>query len=86
VAHPRFAAICAELAERARAGFARAEAEIAGYDAKALLPARVMMWGYRRLLDRLLARGWEERGERPRLTTAEKLRMAWMALGFGKPA
>lgn len=86
VAHPRFAAICAGLAERARAGFARAEAEIAAYDAKALLPARVMMWGYRRLLDRLLARGWDQRGERPRLATGEKLRMAWMALGFGTPA
>src|SRR5690349_8762838 len=74
VAHPRFAALCAGLAERAQAGFARAEAEVTGYDAQALLPARVMMWGYRRLLDRLLARGWEERGERPRLTKAEKLR------------
>ena len=48
-------------------------------------PAAVMMWGYRRILLRLLARGWERRGERSRLTRTEKLHMAWMALGFGRP-
>ncbi|TDG26793.1 hypothetical protein E2C05_24920 [Paracraurococcus ruber] len=84
VAHPGFAAICERLGERARAGFAAAERDIRQYDPQALLPAAVMMWGYRRLLDRLLARGWQARGTRPRLTTGEKLRMAWMALGSGK--
>jgi phytoene synthase len=86
IAHPRFAAICAGLAERASAGFATAAADIRRYDPKALLPAAVMMWGYRRLLERMQARGWE--GDRPRLrlARAEKLRMAWMALGFGKAA
>ncbi|MCB4820903.1 squalene/phytoene synthase family protein [Roseicella aerolata] len=84
VAHPRFPAICARLGERAREGFAAAERDIRAFDAGAMLPAAVMMWGYRRLLDRLLARGWQARGERPRLTTGEKLRMAWMALGFGR--
>jgi hydroxysqualene synthase len=83
VAHPRFAAICARLADRARDGFARAEAEIRRYDARALLPAAVMMWGYRRLLDRMLARGWDGPRARLRLARAEKLRMAWMALGPG---
>ena len=83
VAHPRFAAICTRLAERAREGFARAEREVGRYDAKALLPARVMMWGYRRLFQRLLARGWEYGARaRPRLTLAEKLRMAVMAIGW----
>ncbi|MFC7543612.1 squalene/phytoene synthase family protein [Siccirubricoccus deserti] len=86
IAHPHFAAICAGLAERASAGFATAAADLRRYDPKALLPAAVMMWGYRRLLERMRARGWE--GERPRLrlAKAEKLRMAWMALGFGKAA
>jgi phytoene synthase len=86
VGHPNFAAICAELGERAQAGFAAAEAEIRRYDRQALLPAAVMMWGYRRLLDRMLARGWAGARDRPRLATAEKLRMAWMALGLGRPA
>lgn len=84
VAHPNFPAICARLGERAREGFERAGRDIRAYDPKALLPAAVMMWGYRRVLDRLLARGWQARGERPTLAEGEKLRMAWMALGFGK--
>jgi phytoene synthase len=83
VAHPRFAALCARLAGRARDGFARARAEIRAYDPKALLPAAVMMWGYHRLFERMLARGWEGDRTRPRLTLAEKLRMAAMAIGGG---
>ena len=84
VAHPGFAAICARLGERAAEGFAAAERDIRAYDPQALLPAAVMMWGYKRLMDRLVLRGWD--GPRPRLklTKAEKLRMAWMALGFGR--
>jgi len=82
VRHPRFAAICARLAERARAGFAAAEADIRAHDPKALLPAAVMMWGYRRLFERLRTRGWDGARPRPRLTLAEKLRMATMALGW----
>ena len=86
VSHPRFAAICEGLARRAEAGFAAAEAELAHrHDARALLPARVMMWGYRRLLERMAARGWAGPRPRPRLTRAEKGRMAWMALGLGRP-
>ncbi len=84
VAHPAFAGICDGLAKRAQQGFARAAREVGRFDAAALLPARVMAWGYGRLLDRLVARGFARRGARPKLTRAEKLRMAWMALGFGK--
>lgn len=82
VAAPGFAAICARLAEQARQGFARAQAEMPQYDASALLPAKVMMWGYERLFQRLLARGWSGPRPRPRLTGGEKLRMAGMALGL----
>ena len=77
-----FAAICAGLAEQARQGFARAQAEMPQYDTTALLPARVMMWGYERLFQRMLARGWDGARPRPRLTGGEKLRMAGMALGL----
>lgn len=85
VSHPRFAAICEALARRAEAGFAAAEADLAQRrDARALLPAQVMMWGYRRLLARMAARGWHGARARPRLTRAEKGRMAWMALGLGR--
>lgn len=82
VKHPRFAAICAGLAQQARDGFARAEAEMGQYNPTALLPARVMMWGYRRLFQRMMARGWEGARPRPRLTKSEKLHMAGMALGW----
>ena len=82
VRHPRFAGICAALAEQAQAGFARAEAEIGQYNPTALLPARVMMWGYHHLFRLMLARGWEGERPRPRLTKREKLHMAAMALGW----
>jgi phytoene/squalene synthetase len=85
VCDKRFAAICEALAQRAQDGFARAETEIKRFDARALRPAAVMMWGYRRLLERLIGRGFALRGSRPRLTSLEKLRMAWMALGLGPP-
>lgn len=80
VAHPGFAACCAELARRALAGFAEAEAELRRHDARALKPARVMMWAYRRLLDRMLAQGFDAPRARPRLTRGEKLRMALVAM------
>jgi phytoene synthase len=38
-----------------------------------------MMWGYRRLLERLVARGFVAPRVRPRLRKAEKLRMALAA-------
>jgi hydroxysqualene synthase len=84
VAHPNFAAICAKLGARAAAGFATAERDIRAYDPQALLPAAVMMWGYKRLMDRLVLRGWNGPRPRPKLTKGEKLRMGWMALGFGR--
>ena len=82
LAAPGFAAICARLAAQAEAGFARAAAEMPQYDSAALLPAKVMMWGYERLFRRMLERGWTGSRARPRLTRAEKLRMAGMALGL----
>ena len=80
VAHPGFAACCAELADQALDGFRRAEAELAAHDTRALKPARVMMWGYRRLLDRMLATGFAAPRIRARLTKGERLRMAVLAL------
>ncbi len=80
VAHPGFAACCAGLAARAAEGFAQAEAELRALDARALKPARVMMWGYRRLLDRMLASGFAAPRARPRLTKPERIRMALLAM------
>jgi squalene synthase HpnC len=80
MAQPGVAAAAGVLAAQAEAGFARAEEELRGFDTPALLPARIMMWGYRRIFDRLVARGFGPPRTRPRLTTGEKARMAAFAL------
>jgi phytoene synthase len=80
VAHPGFAGCLDALARQAEAGFARAEAELPHHDMRALKPAKVMMAGYRMLLDRMLARGFAAPRSRARLSRGEKLRMALVAL------
>jgi phytoene synthase len=82
VSHPGFPAICEALALRAAEGFARAEAELPGQNQTALHPARVMMFGYRRILDILRERGWRGARPRARLSKREKLAMAAFALGW----
>ncbi|WP_270933752.1 squalene/phytoene synthase family protein [Falsiroseomonas oryzae] len=80
VAHPGFVACCEALARQALEGFAEADADLARHDSRALKPAKVMMWGYRRLLDRMLSRGFKAPRERARLTAAERFRMALVAM------
>ncbi|MGG5817632.1 squalene/phytoene synthase family protein [Falsiroseomonas sp. HW251] len=80
VAHPGFARCLEALAKQARAGFGRAEVELSQHDARALKPAKVMMAGYRMLLERMLAQGFASPRTRARLTRGEKLRMALIAL------
>ncbi|GGK22654.1 squalene/phytoene synthase family protein [Salinarimonas ramus] len=76
VADPRFAEACETLAEEARAGFAEADAMLDHLDRRALKPAIVMMEGYRRLFEKLRARGFDApRGPRMRLTKPEKARL-----------
>jgi len=41
-----------------------------------------MMWGYQRLFERLMARGFELPRPRPSLTRGEKLGMAAYAMGI----
>jgi len=80
VADARFARVCQALAAEARAGFAAADAALAGLDPKRLKPAVLMMESYRRLLDRLEARGWRAHGGRLRLTAADRLQLLTLAL------
>ena len=82
IASPGFARAAAHLAQQAEAGFAQAAAELRHLDQRALLPARIMMWGYQRLFERLMARGFDLPRPRPRLTRGEKLQMAAFALGI----
>ncbi|MXQ11283.1 squalene/phytoene synthase family protein [Microvirga makkahensis] len=80
VADPRFARVCEALAEEARAGFAAADEALTRLDRAALKPAILMMENYRRVLDRLIARGWGTRQGRLRLTAADKLLLLTRAM------
>lgn len=79
---PGFSGVCRELAERNIGYYAKARALLAGCDRKAARPARIMMEVYRRILDRLVVRGWEQPAlSRPvRVSKLEKL---WIACRYG---
>ncbi len=80
VADLRFARVCEALAEEARAGFAAADEALTRLDRAALKPAILMMENYRRVLDRLTARGWGTRQGRLQLTAADKLHLLTRAM------
>jgi phytoene synthase len=77
LAHPALGAVCDELAERALAAFARAEAAMARCTPGSMRAARMMMEVYRLILLRLRARGWGQ----PRLPVRpSRARKLWVAL------
>jgi phytoene synthase len=80
VADPRFARICEGLAAEARAGLAEADNALMQLDRKALKPAILMMENYRRVLDRLEARGWGSRQGKLQLTAADRLHLITRAM------
>lgn len=75
--HPNLGKACDDLADMAETRFAEADRLMAGWPRRRLWAARAMMMLYRRMLDRLRARGWRDIGRRPRLHRAEK---AWVTL------
>jgi hydroxysqualene synthase len=80
VADLRFARVCESLADEARSGFEVADAALMHLDRRALKPAILMMENYRRVLDRLQARGWGKREGRLRLSTADRLHLITRAM------
>ena len=83
LADPAVAQACAGLTRAALAQFEKADAlfEAMAPGARASLrPARIMAAVYRRLLERLMARGWERIDEPVRLGKLEKL---WIAFRLG---
>ncbi len=80
LAHARLPEACAELAMLARRRFAEAEAVMAELPRRPLRPALVMMHVYRRILDRLIQRGWQRLDEPVSLGKPVKL---WIALRYG---
>lgn len=77
---PRVAGACRELAGMAEQRFADAAGLMSRCKRGPMRPARIMLAVYRRLLDRLQQRGWEDLEREVRLTKPEKL---WVALRNG---
>jgi phytoene synthase len=78
--HPALAAVCADLAEIAAERFVDARGALRDRPRRAVRPAKVMMNVYRRVLDRLMRRGWDRLDQPVRLHGAEKF---WLALRYG---
>ena len=77
---PEIPEICASVAMRAREKYAEADRLLLQSDARALKPAVVMMMNYRRILERLIANGWQDLDDDAGLSKPEKL---WIALRYG---
>lgn len=80
LADPNLPALCAELADMARAKFAESRAALKDCDRRKLRPAVIMMTVYRRILDKLVRRGWRRLDEPVEVTKPEKV---WIALRYG---
>jgi hypothetical protein len=74
LAAPGFAEACVSLAAEVRERYARVAGTIPPQSRRALRPAFIMMLGYERIFAKLLLRGWQRRGARPRLSKAERLK------------
>ena len=80
LADPALPHLCEELAGLAHRRFHEAEAAIGRGPRQAFRPAIIMMHVYRRILDRLEARGWTRLDQPVSLGKIEKL---WIALRYG---
>jgi squalene synthase HpnD len=79
LAHPNLAKACAVLVDRARGHFAEAAAIMSRAPRRAVRAPRLMGEVYRRILDRLVARGWAPPRARPRLA---RWRLLWILLRY----
>jgi len=77
---PRVAGACRDLADMAEQRFAEAAALMSRCARGPMRPARIMLAVYRRLLERLQQRGWDDLQREVRLSKPEKL---WVALRHG---
>ncbi len=80
LADPALPRVCEALVARAREGFARSSELLGACEHRSVKPAVLMMEIYRRILDRLEARGWAPPRRRVRVSRSEK---AWVALRYG---
>ena len=77
---PALPAVCEDLAAIARRRFDEAIKAMAECDRRKMRPAVVMMHVYRRVLEKLMARGWTQLDEPVRVSKAAKI---WIALRYG---
>ncbi len=80
LAHPGLPGVCDELAQITRRRFAEATAETRHFDRRKMRPAIVMMEVYRRILDKLIDRGWTRVNQPVRISKISKL---FIALRYG---
>jgi phytoene synthase len=80
IRHPKLPLVADELAQMAFARYAEAAALIEVGPKQALRPAAVMMAVYRRVLERLVRRGWQKPEQAVGLSPVEKL---WIGLRHG---
>ena len=80
LADPALPRVCEHLADLTRSRFAEAEAILAVCDRRRARPAAVMMHVYRRVLERLVERGWRRLAEPAKPSRWEKL---WIVFRYG---
>jgi phytoene synthase len=80
LAHPGLPGVCGELAATARQRFKEATAATRHFDRRKMRPAIVMMQVYRRILDKLIDRGWRRVDQPVRIS---KLGKIFIALRYG---
>jgi phytoene synthase len=80
LADPAISGVCEEMARVARRKFDDTAAILRSCERRRIRPARLMMESYRRVLDRLMRRGWHRRNERMSLPLMQKL---WIILRYG---
>ena len=80
LAHPRFGAVCEELAAIATQRFRDAKAAIAACESGKMRPANLMLQNYQRVLRKLMDRGWDRLDEPVSLEKSQKL---WILLRYG---
>jgi len=73
VADPRVAEVCARLSAELDARYRHVATLVPAGSRPTLRAALIMMYGYERIFQKLKARGWARRGERPRLSKRERL-------------
>lgn len=82
IADPKVAEACAALAAEVDERYRRLPGTLPAHGRRALRSALIMQYGYERVFRKLAARGWRDRGSRPRLSKGE--RVATILAAFGQ--